>query len=228
MAERQDVEPGGRRPDEHLGDDIAALVLGDVDGGRRAAMAAHVLRCAECRRDYDELAETVEGLLVAVPGVQPPIGFDERVLARLAPSRSMPRRRAPRRSAWMIGVAAALVAVVVALGAWAVTRPGGGDSAAAGDIATLHLSDGGTPVGTVSVSEVDGRTVMVVALVTAPDEIRYYCRARLADGTMVESEAWPAGSGAWIVPLPDASAPVTSVEVLPEGTDHIWSAASFT
>ena len=67
--------------DEHLGDDVVELVLGTSTaiGGR--AMAAHVLRCAACRHEYDELAATVEDLLPAVPAVQPPLGFDERVLA---------------------------------------------------------------------------------------------------------------------------------------------------
>ena len=69
--------------DEHLGDDVVEFVLGTVDGDRRARMAAHVLRCAACRHEYDELAATVEDLLPAVPGAQPPLGFDERVLARI-------------------------------------------------------------------------------------------------------------------------------------------------
>ena len=84
MAEEFDEErwpPGG----DHV--DVVALVLGDVDGRRRAEMAAHVLRCPTCRREYDDAAAIVGDLLPAVPAVQPPLGFDEHVLRRmLAPT----------------------------------------------------------------------------------------------------------------------------------------------
>ena len=98
--------------DEHLGDDVVELVLGTVDGDRRARMAAHVLRCAACRHEYDELAATVEDLLPAVPAVQPPLGFDERVLARIAAGRTpAPTRADRRRWTWVAVAAAALVAL---------------------------------------------------------------------------------------------------------------------
>ena len=78
-----------------------------------------------------------------------------------------------------------------------------------------------------SVTDVDGGAVAVVALVGAPADVSYYCRLHLADGSAVDSETWPAGNGAWIVPLP-AGADVTAIDVLPAGTDKIWSSATFT
>jgi hypothetical protein len=42
----------------------------------------------------------------------------------------------------------------------------------------------------------------------------------------MDSESWPAGDGAWIVPLP-ADADVATVEIIPDGTDHVWSTATF-
>ena len=86
------------------------------------------------------------------------------------------------------------------LGVWVVARDDGG--ATAGEVATLRLSRDGSPVGTVSITHVDGDQFMVVALVGAPDDVAYYCRIQLADGSTVDSESWPAGNGAWIVPLP--------------------------
>ena len=84
-------------------------------------MAAHVLRCAACRHEYDELAATVEDLLPAVPGVQPPLGFDERVLARLGATRPPApthgsRRRWRRGSPWR--PPRLLVALLVPFGIW--------------------------------------------------------------------------------------------------------------
>ena len=213
--------------DEHLGDDVVELVLGTVDGDRRARMAAHLLRCAACRHEYDELAATVEDLLPAVPGAQPPLGFDERVLARIAASRSPAPTRATagagRGSPWPPPRWSPSSSP---LGIWVASRDDGAVST--GDVATLRLSRDGTAVGTVSLSDVDGAPVMVVALVGAPDDVSYYCRITFADGSTFDSESWPSGNGAWIVPLDPTGPTVASVDVLPDGTEQIWSAASFT
>jgi len=212
--------------DEHLGDDVVELVLGTVDGDRRARMAAHVLRCAACRHEYDELAATVEDLLPAVPGAQPPLGFDEEVLARIAASRSpAPTRANRRRWTWVAVAAAALVALIVPVGIWVASRDDGAVST--GDVATLRLSRDGTAVGSVSLSDIEGAPVMVVALVGAPDDVSYYCRINFADGSSFDSESWPSGNGAWIVPLDPGGPTVASVDVLPDGTEKIWSAATF-
>jgi anti-sigma factor RsiW len=212
--------------DEHLGDDVVELVLGTVDGDRRARMAAHVLRCAACRHEYDELAATVEDLLPAVPGAQPPLGFDEQVLARMAAARPpAPAGASRRRWRWIAVAAAALVALLIPIGIWAATRDDG--TTATGDVATLRLTKDGTAVGTVSLGDVEGSPVMVVAIVGAPADVSYYCRINFADGTTVDSHSWPSGNGAWIVPLDAGGPPVTSVDVLPDGTEKIWSAATF-
>ena len=203
--------------DEHLGDDVVALVLGEVDGRRRAEMAAHVLRCPPCRGDYDEVAAAVGDLLPGVLAVQPPLGFDERVLGRLGLPQPRPRRRWP----WLVAAAAAVVALLVPVAWWAFSA----DSDTT-DLATLYLTNGGAPTGTVSLTEVDGDPLMVVAIVDAPAGVSYFCRTVLADGTTVDSESWPDGDGAWIVPLP-RDADVATVEIIPAGTDHIWSTASF-
>ena len=79
-----------------------------------------------------------------------------------------------------------------------------------------------------SISDVDGERVMVVAIVTAPDGVSYLCRTTFADGTTTDSEAWPPGSGAWIVALPaSTTSPVETVDLVVDGTDHVWSSASF-
>jgi hypothetical protein len=227
MADGRDLGGGTGPPDDpHLGDAVVDLVLGDVDPGRRATMAAHLLRCSTCRREYDELAATVEDLLPGVPAVQPPLGFDERVLGRLAADGPTPAGPPLRRWRWAMTAAAVLVAALVPVGLWAVSRSDGTD-VSAGSVATLHRTRDDAPVGTVSVTDVDGAAVMVVALVGAPEDVAYYCRTRFADGSSSDSESWPAGNGAWVVPLP-AAADVTAVEVIPAGTEKIWSSATFT
>ena len=78
-----------------------------------------------------------------------------------------------------------------------------------------------------SLSDLDGERVMVVAIVTAPDGVSYLCHTTFADGTTSDSEAWPPGSGAWIVDLPAPRSPVETVELVVDGTDRVWSSASF-
>ncbi|MCU1359767.1 MAG: hypothetical protein JWN99_1056, partial [Ilumatobacteraceae bacterium] len=57
----------------------------------------------------------------------------------------------------------------------------------------------------------------------------YRCRTTFSDGTVTESDPWPDGYGAWIVPLPGSSnVDVRSVQLVVDGTDHVWSSASFT
>ena len=211
MAEEFDEErwPSGG---DHV--DVVALVLGDVDGRRRAEMAAHVLRCPTCRRDYDDAAAIVGDLLPAVPAVQPRARLRRARPATHAGPTGPPgplavaggRGGRPdhrhRRGARLVGSS----------GTTASRRPATSPPS--------QLTNGGDPVGTVSLSDVDGEQVMVVAIYTAPDGVSYLCRTTFADGTTSESEAWPPGSGAWIVDLPaSTTSPVETVELVVDGTD---------
>ena len=216
------LDAGDRGEGEHI--DVLPLVLGDVDAKQRAKMAAHMLQCPACRSDYDEMAATVRELLPAVPAVQPPLGFDQRVLARLGTKDVVARKSS--RTRWLGGAAAAaIIAVIAGIGWWAATE---NDQESAGAVSALELVDGGGDVGTVSVGDVEGETVMVVALVSAPEGVSYVCRTTFADGSMSESQPWPSGSGAWIVPLPaSANSQVETVELVVDGTDQVWSTASF-
>jgi anti-sigma factor RsiW len=104
-----------RRWRENLG----ALVLGQLDDEERAATAAHLDGCAECRAELDLLVPVAEALPLADP---------RQLAATPAPSRSLPYRiahriaaekRARRRRRLGIGIgvatATACVAVVAAL-----------------------------------------------------------------------------------------------------------------
>jgi hypothetical protein len=204
--------------------DVVAVVLGQVDAQRRAQMATHIVQCPACRSEYDDMAATVRELLPAVPAVQPPLGFDQQVLARMG--LSQPERRNRPRMGWLAGAAAALILAVVAVSWWTTTDRT--EQRSIGSVSALERADGGGHVGTVSVGDVDGETVMVVALVSAPEGVSYRCLTTFSDGTTAESDPWPSGYGAWIVPLPQSGTrQVDSVELLVDGTDHVWSTASF-
>jgi hypothetical protein len=62
----------------------AELALGIADAHARADALAHLDHCASCRREVRGLGETVEILAGLAPAVEPPAGFESRVLAALS------------------------------------------------------------------------------------------------------------------------------------------------
>jgi anti-sigma factor RsiW len=203
--------------------DVPALVLGHMDAPERAAMARHLLGCRTCRDEYEEMIVTVADLLPAVPAVQPPLGFDQRVLSRMGVATPQ-RRRVDRR--WVLAAAAAVL-LVVGIGAAVLLRSNRQYEALAVDrVAALDLTSGSGTVGTVSIGKVDGDRTAVVTLVNAPDGVSYRCRMTYTDGTTTESEAWPPGNGVWLVPLPDG-ATVRDVQIVVDDTGAVWSSATF-
>jgi hypothetical protein len=65
--------------------DLAAEVaLGLVAGEERSQALNHLAGCAGCRFALDELLRVADTLLLLSPGVEPEIGFESRVIDRLA------------------------------------------------------------------------------------------------------------------------------------------------
>jgi hypothetical protein len=62
---------------------IPELATGVASGEVRARCLAHVAGCADCRRELENAAGIVDGLLLLAPEREPPAGFDARVLAAL-------------------------------------------------------------------------------------------------------------------------------------------------
>ncbi len=60
------------------------LALGLLTGDARGAAISHVVTCASCRRHLDGLVQVADDLLLLAPSVEPEIGFESRVMARLA------------------------------------------------------------------------------------------------------------------------------------------------
>jgi hypothetical protein len=65
-----------------LADVAAELALGVLTGRERAMAVAHLDTCDACREDVRQLMETGEQLRELLPPVEPPAGFETRVLAR--------------------------------------------------------------------------------------------------------------------------------------------------
>src|SRR6201986_1941087 len=66
-----------------LADVAAELALGVLTGRERAVAVAHLDQCDGCREDVRQLMATGEQLRELLPAVEPPAGFETRVLERL-------------------------------------------------------------------------------------------------------------------------------------------------
>lgn len=132
---------------EQLRELAAELALDLLSGRDRALALAHVNRCDACREQVRSLTGVGDRLLDLAPGVEPPVGFEDRVLARMG-MLPAPRRRghAARSGRWLpLAVAAAAVALVFGLGGWAVgslaTPATVSESAQPLRVASLHAAD---------------------------------------------------------------------------------------
>jgi hypothetical protein len=61
----------------------AEYALGILPSPERSAVAAHILRCPACREEVATLQSIGEQLADLVPGTEPPLGFDRRVMAQI-------------------------------------------------------------------------------------------------------------------------------------------------
>lgn len=132
----------------------AELALGGVAGAERAAALAHLTRCDACRTLVDELARAADGLLLLAPAVEPPPGFESRVLAAIGTASQPVPLRSGRPRLWL---AAAAVVVAAAL-------------SGAGVAELRHR--GGEPPATVASAPIGVRTALV-----RDDAGRWTCRA---------------------------------------------------
>lgn len=96
----------------------AELALNVVSGEERAHALSHLAQCGECRALVDEVSRTADSMLMLAPQVEPPIGFESRVVARIAPR----RRRMP---SWRWTAAAAVLAMAASAGTGALVHSAG-------------------------------------------------------------------------------------------------------
>ena len=101
-----------------LSESSAELALGIMSGPDRARALLHLQTCTDCRTEVEQLASISDALLELVPAADPPLGFEARVAARLAP----PSRVRPRR--WLPAAAAIITGLAVGAGGWAVGTAG--------------------------------------------------------------------------------------------------------
>jgi len=127
---------------------LGAYALGDLPAEERAAVAAHLEGCEECRAELREL-EGVAALLpladparIEQPAARPPADLGARIEAQIAAeaAREGRAKRRRRRRVWAGGAAAA--AAVAAVLAIVVLPLGGGESSPAQEVRFASLPKG--------------------------------------------------------------------------------------
>jgi hypothetical protein len=96
---------------------LPELALGIADGEQRALALEHIARCSDCRRELERLSSIADDLLALAPQHEPPPGFENRVLDRLAAphQRRRPARWRLRRLAFAAAVPAVAAATALAM-----------------------------------------------------------------------------------------------------------------
>jgi hypothetical protein len=234
--------------------DVAAeLALGVLTGRERAQALSHLDRCTSCREKVRELTATSEGLLGLLPSMEPPAGFEARVMDRLglsapAPSpASQPRwtsrlahlgRKAARpapagqarpagRTRRALALAAVTLAVVAAgLGGWGL-RPGTPAPAGAPLSSAALLSASHQTAGKIFLYQGSPRWLyMSVNMPTGNGTVICQVESRGGHITTVGSFRLTGGSGYWGNPVPPTQGPLTGARLVgPGGT--VLATASF-
>ncbi|GGX46985.1 hypothetical protein GCM10010321_74550 [Streptomyces chartreusis] len=101
---------------ERLRELDAELALGVLPARERAEAVAHLDRCPDCREHIERLTTVGDGLLALLPGAEPPVGFESRVVRALG---AAPARK-PRRHRLRLAAAAVATALACGFGGWAV------------------------------------------------------------------------------------------------------------
>ncbi len=187
---------------------MAELSLGTLEGRERAEALAHLDVCPDCRKELAAYSNVVDRVVAATPEVEPPVGFESRVMARVGADRPARRHRRPL----MALPLAAAIAVALALGGYAVGHHTGSD----GDhpVETALVS-GNRHVGEVFAYR-GNPGIIYMQVDQAPADGPVACQVREADGQAVTVGSFTLtnGRGSWGAKLPATPSPIVSAQVV--------------
>jgi hypothetical protein len=180
----------------------AEVALGVTDARDRTAVLAHLEHCSSCRRELRQLSDLADALTVLAPAVEPPAGFESRLLTRLADEqRPGPPRIVHRRPLW--AAAAAMLALVIGAAGWAIgeaSRPS--PAVATGQVVMATLAAERHPVGQV-VIDTGSDPWISMALSIGDRDTPVQCQLRESNGRVI-TVGWfslSKGYGYWAAPI---------------------------
>ena len=237
-------------------DAAAELALGVLTGRERAQALAHLDQCEACRENVRQLTVTGEELVGLLPAIEPPAGFETRVMERLGlgtpapspapgPARQLsPARRFGLKLAGWIGdgwtgrggvshprrvlaAAAVAVAVIVAgLGGWGLHAATSSPAATPLSSAALVTASHQT-AGQVYFYD-SGSPWLYMSVNIGSRSGTVICQVESPDGhvTTVGSFQLTDGYGYWGSPAPATDGPVTGARLVTT-TGTVLATATF-
>ena len=212
---------------EEVRDELNEFALGTLSGRDRARVVDHVEGCSSCRSELAALASVVDAMLWLAPEVDPPLGFELRVLQRLG--EGPVRRSHRRRSRALVFAAAALLIGVVGVAAGvAMESSTGGQRPASVHSSVAILTSSGHDVGQVFLSDTTP-TWMFMTIDQGGYSGAVWCRVTLAGGAArtVGHFALSQGYGAWMVRVGSGTARVRSAQLV-DAKGQVLARATFT
>ncbi len=192
---------------EEFHDVAPELALGILDAEDRAAAIGHASHCQGCQHELAALGDVADDVVALTPAVEPPPGFETRVLGTLSS-----KHRRPRVPRLLQLAAAAVVAAAVSIAGWTVASGSGhpAELYARGPV-TAPLKAADHQMGQVMVARDPSHPWLSMAVSNGPGDELVTCRVHEQNGQVV-TVGWfrlNGGRGYWAAALPHTTSPVT-------------------
>ena len=202
------------------------VALGAASAEDRADVLAHVERCAGCAALLRSMTDVGDGLAALVPPMEPPPGFEARVLSAIRErgGRDRPALGQRLRSRPLAVAAAVAAAVALAAGGWLVGETTSAPSSTA--VTSALVSRQGAAGTVVLVSGVRPWISMTFHAGSTSGSVE--CEVQDASGRLVTLGTFPIvhGYGSWAGPLPQGTTVRGAWVVTPGGRMLAWSTIS--
>lgn len=197
---------------------LAELALGALRGEELHRVSAHVEHCSECRREVTSMLPVASRLLELVPGTEPPLGFDRRVLSNVQQVERGGRRFEGRggrfaRHRTVIMAVAAAAAIVFGVSGWLVGADSSGHHQSRPEL-TAEFVQQGRDVGEF---EAYGKPLWLTVTVRGTGiSGPVTCEMIHDDGSITTMGSFDlvGGSGTWSTPDPEGMANVTQAQLV--------------
>lgn len=202
---------------------LAELALGILRGDELRQVTAHLEHCRDCQREVTDMLPVASQLLELIPGTEPPLGFDRRVLREVTPAGGWARLHAGHRV--VLTAVAAAMAVVIGVSGWLVER--GSSPGTARPQLAAEFTAQGRDVGSI---EAYGRPLWLkVTVHGAGMSGPVTCEMVHQDGTVTNMGTFDlvSGSGTWSTPDTGDMAGITGAQLVDAG-GHVVAVARFT
>lgn len=219
------IDDNHERDHERFIEELPDLAAGVLGGRERVALLSHVNTCLICTNELDQLMAAADSLVHLAPEIEPPVGFESRVMERIQ-DRALIRQRQGRRPSRSLAIAAVAAMAAVALGVgWATHGTGKSPvgnaiigPGAYGNLAEAPLVSGARSLGMVTVyADEDGWLLMTVESSTWSGPVQCRVIANNGEARTVGSFHLVSGRGAWLAPLPAGVDQIRTAELVGTG-----------